>query len=99
VVFGPAVFFQILAGTMAGYVAYDWIHYYTHHAKPKTALGKFLRRYHMRHHFENENRFYGISSPLWDLVLGTFFSREADRARLPLGEAQGGAEVQVQDQA
>jgi hypothetical protein len=32
-------------------------------------------------------------------VLGTFFSREADRARLPLGEAQGGAEVQVQDQA
>lgn len=90
--FGPLAWLPILAGTMAGYVAYDWIHYYTHHAKPKTALGKFLRRYHMRHHFENENRFYGISSPLWDLVLGTFFSREADRARLQQGEAQGEAQ-------
>ncbi len=70
--FGPAAWFPIMGGTMTGYVAYDWIHYYTHHARPKTRLGKWLRRYHMRHHFEDENAFYGISSPLWDVVLGTF---------------------------
>ncbi len=85
----PARIGNQTTGLKAGYVAYDWTHYYTHHAKPKTALGKFLRRYHMRHHFENENRFYGISSPLWDLVFGTFFSREADRARAEQNQAQG----------
>ncbi len=71
VVFGPLAWAPVLGGTMTGYVAYDWIHYYTHHAHPRTRLGKWLRRWHMRHHFEDENAFYGISSPLWDLLLGT----------------------------
>ncbi|HUB09618.1 MAG TPA: sterol desaturase family protein [Myxococcales bacterium] len=79
--FGPAAWLVIFAGTAAGYVAYDWTHYYTHHARPKTRLGKWVRRYHMRHHFENEDRFYGISSPLWDVIFGTFKSRAEDRAR------------------
>lgn len=87
--FGPGAWLVIFAGTAAGYVAYDWIHYYTHHARPKTWLGKWLRRYHMRHHFENENRFYGISHPLWDIVFGTFKSREEDRERARAW--QGGA--------
>ncbi len=72
--FGPLVFGAVLAGTVTGYVAYDEIHYYTHHARPRNPVGKWLRQYHMRHHFEHEESRYGISNPLWDLVFGTFRS-------------------------
>ena len=73
--FGGVVFWPLMAGTLAGYVAYDEIHFYTHHAKPKTFVGKFLRRYHMEHHFKDSEAHYGISCPLWDLVFGTFRSK------------------------
>jgi sterol desaturase/sphingolipid hydroxylase (fatty acid hydroxylase superfamily) len=62
----------MFAGTAAGYVAYDWIHYYTHHFRPRTRLGKWLRSYHMLHHHADDASRFGISSPLWDLILGTY---------------------------
>jgi sterol desaturase/sphingolipid hydroxylase (fatty acid hydroxylase superfamily) len=71
-VFGPAYFWPVLAGTALGYISYDWVHYYTHHAKPKTALGKWLRRYHLQHHHDDDHSRYGVSSPLWDYVFGTY---------------------------
>jgi sterol desaturase/sphingolipid hydroxylase (fatty acid hydroxylase superfamily) len=71
---GPNMWIMF-AGTATGYVAYDWIHYYTHHARPSWPLGKFLRRYHMKHHFKDGNAWYGVSSPLWDYVFGTHKSK------------------------
>lgn len=68
---GARVSWPVFAGIAAGYVAYDWIHYYVHHARPKTTLGRALREYHMRHHFEDTHRHYGVSSPLWDIVFRT----------------------------
>ncbi len=72
--FGRAQYFPVLAGTMAGYIAYDWVHYYTHHFHPTTRLGKWVRAYHMRHHFQDHNAFFGISTPLWDLLFRTYRS-------------------------
>ena len=72
VVFGRTYFATVFAGTGAGYVAYDWIHYYTHHARPTSGLGKWLRRYHMIHHFKEHDACFGVSSPLWDIVFGTY---------------------------
>jgi sterol desaturase/sphingolipid hydroxylase (fatty acid hydroxylase superfamily) len=71
-VLGPNTFFTVLAGTMTGYIAYDWIHYYTHHAHPRRGVGKWLRAYHLRHHFQDHHTRYGVSSPLWDVILGTY---------------------------
>jgi sterol desaturase/sphingolipid hydroxylase (fatty acid hydroxylase superfamily) len=63
-------------GTLIGYLAYDWVHYYTHHFRPTTRLGKFIRRYHMEHHYKDSNSHFGISSPLWDWVFGTAVSSD-----------------------
>ncbi|MBW2527465.1 MAG: sterol desaturase family protein [Deltaproteobacteria bacterium] len=63
---------QLYAGTAAGYVAYDWIHFYTHHFRPRRGIGRWIRRYHLSHHFRDKTSHFGISSPLWDLVFGTF---------------------------
>jgi len=60
----------MFAGFVIGYVCYDLTHYALHHVQFKGGVGKFLRAHHMRHHTEWESR-YGVSSPLWDYILGT----------------------------
>jgi len=85
--FGTVLF----SGTLLGYLAYDWVHYYTHHFRPTTRLGKFLRRYHMEHHYKDSESHYGISSPLWDWVFGTAKARDT---RTAMGDEQAmGAEL------
>jgi sterol desaturase/sphingolipid hydroxylase (fatty acid hydroxylase superfamily) len=65
-------FWPVFAGTALGYIAYDWMHYYTHYATPKTGLGKWIKRYHMLHHHDSPGHRYGITSPLWDFLFQTF---------------------------
>ncbi len=74
----------LFGGTCAGYLFYDWTHYYTHHFRsPKTRLGKLLRRAHAVHHFKLFHLNMGISSPVWDLVFGTFaWSEETVKSAL-----------------
>lgn len=75
--FAPAAF----AGFLVGYVVYDTIHYATHHWPMKGPVGKFLKEYHLRHHYIDEDRAYGVSSPLWDHVFGTVISPKEPRPR------------------
>jgi len=63
--------FAFGAGFLAGYLAYDMIHYHLHHHTPRTRLGRWLRELHMRHHFQDDERGFGISAPYWDRVFGT----------------------------
>ena len=70
----------IFAGFLIGYVIYDSIHYATHHWRMDGRVGGFLREYHLRHHFRDDDLGYGVSSPLWDYVFGTVATRtRADR--------------------
>jgi dihydroceramide fatty acyl 2-hydroxylase len=64
----PAVF----AGFVLGYVLYDSIHYATHHLPMRGRIGRFLKAYHMRHHYVDDGKAFGISTPLWDWVFGTY---------------------------
>jgi sterol desaturase/sphingolipid hydroxylase (fatty acid hydroxylase superfamily) len=59
------------AGFMSGYVVYDSLHYALHHAVFRHPLLKALKRHHMLHHFADPAHGFGVSSPLWDLLLGT----------------------------
>ena len=59
------------AGFLLGYLVYDMTHYYLHHFTPKTRFGKVMRELHMRHHFQDDTRGFGISAPFWDYVFGT----------------------------
>jgi dihydroceramide fatty acyl 2-hydroxylase len=59
------------AGFFGGYLLYDMTHYHLHHHTPRTRAGKRLRELHMRHHFQDDARGFGVSAPWWDLVFGT----------------------------
>jgi dihydroceramide fatty acyl 2-hydroxylase len=59
------------AGFLTGYLAYDMIHYHVHHHRPRSGVDKLLRELHMRHHFQDDTRGFGISAPWWDYVFRT----------------------------
>ena len=71
VIFGSGYAPGLGAGFFLGYLAYDMVHYYLHHFRPRGRLGRMLRERHMRHHFQDETRVFGISAPYWDEVFGT----------------------------
>jgi len=70
-VFGARYAPAIAAGFFAGYLVYDMTHYYLHHFRPRGRLARLLRERHMRHHFQDDTRGFGISAPYWDEVFGT----------------------------
>ena len=63
----PAAF----AGLVGGYLAYDTTHYLPHHRPGQTALGRYQKKRHFRHHYYDSTRNFGVSSPLWDAIWGT----------------------------
>ncbi|WP_445149103.1 sterol desaturase family protein [Baekduia sp. Peel2402] len=77
-------------GFLAGYLAYDMLHYHVHHHKPRTALGHKLRELHMRHHFQDDETGFGISAPYWDNVFGTSTAQTGNRA-VAQQQQRGGA--------
>jgi dihydroceramide fatty acyl 2-hydroxylase len=71
VVLGAPAWLGVSAGFLAGYVVYDTMHWYLHHRIPHSRLGRRLRELHLRHHFQDDTRGFGISAPYWDRIFRT----------------------------
>jgi len=77
--FIPAEFMEaFMAFFVIGYLCYDYIHYATHHFPMTSTVGRYLRKYHLRHHHAKEASKYGVSNPLWDYILGTVSGPKKD---------------------
>ena len=44
------------AGFMAGYLVYDLTHYATHHFTMRNGYARYIKRYHMAHHYKSPTR-------------------------------------------
>jgi dihydroceramide fatty acyl 2-hydroxylase len=82
-IFGSRISPALGAGFFAGYLAYDLTHYYLHHFRPRGRLGRALRERHMRHHFQDETRGFGISAPYWDDIFRTSSRAGSSREERP----------------
>jgi dihydroceramide fatty acyl 2-hydroxylase len=71
IVIGGDAGLAVGAGFLLGYLAYDMTHYHVHHHRPRTRVGKLVRELHMRHHFQDDTKGFGVSAPFWDYVFGT----------------------------
>jgi hypothetical protein len=75
-----------LSGVAAGYAilgTYEWCHYLIHSPyRPRGRYYKIIWRNHRLHHFKNERYWFGITSNLGDVVLGTN-PEQANVARSP----------------
>ncbi|HEX6944910.1 MAG TPA: sterol desaturase family protein [Casimicrobiaceae bacterium] len=77
-VLGSPLWMPFEAGFLGGYLIYDMTHYYLHHHRPRSRVGKRLRELHMRHHFQDATTWYGVSAPWWDRVFGTAAKKGRD---------------------
>ncbi|KAI8087043.1 uncharacterized protein B0P05DRAFT_487466 [Gilbertella persicaria] len=69
--FPPMMAHGVIAGGFIGYVLYDCVHYYLHHAKVFKYHFREMKKYHMAHHYKNYEGGYGITSKIWDYCFGT----------------------------
>jgi sterol desaturase/sphingolipid hydroxylase (fatty acid hydroxylase superfamily) len=70
----------LFTGLLIGYFYYEWLHFRWHHRRAKLRLFRYLRRYHLLHHYQTPKLRFGVSSPLFDIIFGTY--RPVPRPRL-----------------
>ncbi|MCE9625234.1 MAG: sterol desaturase family protein [Deltaproteobacteria bacterium] len=61
------------AGVYIGYILYEWAHYGSHQYHPKNSALKYLKRYHLQHHFKDPNGTFGVTTPMWDYIFGSWY--------------------------
>ena len=71
--------YAFFAGFVAGYVLYDTTHYATHHWPMKNKFARFLKEYHMKHHYVDDDTAYSVTLPVWDVLFGTMPQWAQDR--------------------
>jgi 4-hydroxysphinganine ceramide fatty acyl 2-hydroxylase len=65
-----------LPGFLLGYSGYLGVHYVVHVYNPPKNFLKVLWVNHAIHHYKNPDSAFGVSSPLWDYLLGTLPKKE-----------------------
>lgn len=68
------------AGLVTGYLWYVFVHYATHHWRPRP--GSYIYRARMRHaqhHHRSDEGNFGVTTGVWDYVFGTALEAPAPR--------------------
>jgi sterol desaturase/sphingolipid hydroxylase (fatty acid hydroxylase superfamily) len=68
--------FGFFPGFILGYLFYDLSHYAIHHFNFKGNLWKRIKQHHMLHHYQDPDKGYGVSSPLWDKIFRSDFIKK-----------------------
>lgn len=73
--FGAGLAAAGTAGVMLGYLAYVTVHYVVHHLGSGgiRPLRRLIKLHALHHHDLDHN--FGVTSPFWDLVFGTYARR------------------------
>jgi len=70
---GPNLTSPLYAGFVAGYLIYDMTHYAIHHYAFKSKYWIKIKLHHMKHHYQQPDRGYGVSSSFWDAIFKSEF--------------------------
>jgi len=76
-ILGRGAVASVMLGVVLAILHYEWVHFVAHIPyRPRTALGRWMKQYHLRHHYISEKHWFGVSNPSMDLAFGT--SAKAD---------------------
>lgn len=64
--------YAFFPGFLVGYSGYLAVHFIVHAYAPPKNFFKYMWVNHSVHHYKNPESNYGVSSPLWDHVFGSF---------------------------
>ncbi len=68
---------SLLAGSLLALTYYEWVHYVAHVPyNPRSAWARWMKKYHLWHHFKNEKLWYGVTNPSMDHVYRTYARAE-----------------------
>lgn len=90
--------FCFLPGFLLGYLAYAYTHFKTHQIRAPKLL-KFIWTHHLKHHYQDEDKAFGVSSPFWDLVFRTLPGKAAVKAKEEQGVSEEAQEETVSQEA
>jgi sterol desaturase/sphingolipid hydroxylase (fatty acid hydroxylase superfamily) len=73
----PTGFALLMTGAVTfGYIAYGLSHFTIHHVRFKhPVLRRWAGSHHVHHYHPNSN--FGVTTPLWDVLLGTRYVRQS----------------------
>jgi sterol desaturase/sphingolipid hydroxylase (fatty acid hydroxylase superfamily) len=63
---------HLFTGLMAGYFFYEYLDFQAHHGTSRGRLTRYFRKYHLQHHHYDATVRFGVTSPLFDYIFGTF---------------------------
>ncbi len=72
------IVFAFLPGFLVGYAGYLVMHYIQHIFKAPKGFFNSWWANHAVHHYKDQTKAYGVSSPLWDYVFGTMPAKKAE---------------------
>jgi 4-hydroxysphinganine ceramide fatty acyl 2-hydroxylase len=64
--------YAFFPGFLVGYSGYLSVHFIVHAYTPPKNFFKWLWINHSVHHYKNDDSNYGVSSPFWDHIFGTY---------------------------
>ena len=78
---GPVYGGLYAGGLVAFYLYYEVLHRREHTHAGVGPYGRWARRHHFYHHFVDPSVNHGVTSPVWDVVFGTY--RRPERIPVP----------------
>lgn len=70
-----------VTGLVGFYLAYEVLHRRIHTHPGIGPYGRWIRRHHFHHHLVDARSNHGVTTPIWDLVFGSY--RRAERIVVP----------------
>ena len=77
----------LYTGLMAGYFFYEYLDYQAHHGMARSRFVRYFRKYHLMHHHYDAKVRYGVTSPLFDYIFGTYHVEK--KKKTPIGTRLG----------
>jgi sterol desaturase/sphingolipid hydroxylase (fatty acid hydroxylase superfamily) len=88
---GAGVAFAL--GFVLAHGYYEWLHLAIHAHAPRNSYGRWARRHHFYHHFGDMRVNHGVTSPVWDVVFGTYVP--ATVVRIPRKKADSWLKIAI----
>jgi sterol desaturase/sphingolipid hydroxylase (fatty acid hydroxylase superfamily) len=65
----------LLATAALAYCGFEWVHYSAHYRRGGNRVVRYWRRYHLHHHMAAPDRCFGFTTPVWDVLFRTHWSK------------------------
>lgn len=76
-----------VCGVCLAQLNYEWTHFVSHRPiVPRSRVGRWMKKFHLLHHYMNENYWFGVTHPTMDVLFHTSPDKRRTDHIVPPGE-------------